>query len=481
MTSATMSEPKTTKGKKNEGKQVPSLPNQKDLLGAVEKTDDAVDFLQMNCMELKLEITWLTTSRQIEGVLASKMLNSVNATKRAVSLSKKLFSSSHPAVKAATAAKQAIISYRDSMTIPVAAIPASAMSSQKTNEKTGLMMKEPGARMILSNMIDEFTTQLDVLVGNLHAAVKMMDEQLESIKARDKQELQDLYNEDDYPESVSEFVQVRGPFFSEVKYTADFEKLAPKTCQRAMTQLRAKLAGTADLAAADFAKALMQVTETIANQLGKRVRLKPPSTHPDKHLRDAEVVGVRNHLTDEAIPDGMLLVEVRYEGKLRKKDPQHELPEWASEVSIPPAKVTETKGRGKDAKAGHSTTETLILSEEEYAALKPYETEEQKKVSVSTLENLQGKIDAFKNIGSMLGAHGAPIKKAVDELDELIRSGGRNNGEVLNEMRNSQTFRKSLHDSMLTVSTGLAEHIETFSVKVKRRSVRMTPKKTADA
>lgn len=400
----------------------------------LQKTEE-LDILQQSCMQVILEINWFTTSKQVGQVMAQRMLDTVHASRRAVSLTKKLFNPSHPAVKAANAAKAAIVKYRDSMTIPVAAVPSKNDVS---------LMKEPGTRLILTSMIDEFTEQMSVLTENLMIQIKKLDNQLESIKAADKAELMDLYNEEDYPKSVTELVSVRGPFFTEVKYTADFEKLAPKTCQRAMDQLRAKLAGTVELAAADFAKSLLLVSKTVANQLSNRTRLMPDDKHPLSRLRNGEVVTFYDHdLNPEEVPEHHVLIEVRYKDS--------DLP---------------------DAKSKTEWFGPMMLAD--YKTLKPFTTDERKKVHASSIENLFDKMESFRTIGQMLGSSGKPIADALAKLHGVLSSAG-NKNQVVEEVRNGNAFRSQLQSSLMSIveeitsNTSLIDPTKRMSRIVKKK------------
>lgn len=396
----------------------------------------AVAFLQKACMEVSIEVSWFATSKQIEGVLAARMLNSVNASKQAVTLSKRLFDSKHPAVKAANASKTAITAYRDSMTIPAAAVPPEGAADPKM-----FLMKEPGTRLILTEMIDEFTAKMDFLISNLMLAVSKLDENLTEIKHADSVRLGDLYNAEDYPESIAELISVRGPFYKEVSYTANFEKLAPEACKRAMNQLYQKLSGTIDLAASDVAQNLLTVVSQVANQLSNRTRIYPGAKHPTLgKYHDAEVTQYCNH---DSHPDELkqneVLLEVRYKpvGELRN------VTEW-----LP------------------------LMSEAEYQAMAPSSTTERKKVHETSVENLQSKLESFKAIGHMLGDAGKPIAEAVSSLSTLLAKGGKDSQSLLVEMRDSKTFRSQLGAEMSKVSQALSSHIGILAVgKPKRRAI----------
>lgn len=403
----------------------------------------AVDFLRKSCMEVTIEISWLSTSKQIEKVMAARMLNAVDASAKSVSLSKRLFDSKHPAVKAANAAKSAIIAYRDSMTVPVAAVPPEGATDPKA-----FLMKEPGSRLILTELVDEFTEKMAFLVSNLKQAVSNMNDQLTSIKESDKANLKDLYNEEDYPESITELISVRGPSFRTIDYTLDFERLAPKTCARAVQQLQNRLSGTVDLAAADFSQALLTVTSQVANQLSNRVRLMPPRGHALQKYRDAEVTEYRDHSTHpDEIEEGLVTLEVRYMPTGTTKN----ITEWLEPMPL-------------------ATYEDIKM-----------ETNERKMVYATSIDNLQSKLNGFTKISCMLGEPGKPIAAAVESLNLLLKEGGNNSEALLKEMRDSGSFRKRLNTEMQKINDALSSHITgLIPMKPKRRAIGKIKAKSDD-
>ena len=59
--------------------------------------DQAEDVIQAQFMEVVVRVNWLTTQKQIEEKMAAKMRGVVSASKKGLSLAKRLFDAGHPA------------------------------------------------------------------------------------------------------------------------------------------------------------------------------------------------------------------------------------------------------------------------------------------------------------------------------------------------------------------------------------------------
>lgn len=408
---------------------------------AVQETKVTIDYLKAHCMEVSLEVNWFTTSKAVDRSTAIDMLEGYEADADSVGMSKRLFSSKHPLVKSANEAKRALVAYRDSMTAVVPKSPPLGMDDEAARK---LLEKEPGVRLIETEKIDEFEEHVAVLVSNLQAAIKALNAGLSQVLAFDKAKLGKLYKDSDYPEKVE--AQVRGPKYGEIKYSLDFEKIAPKAFARMAKDLEYRLKGGIELTVADFADALISLAKQMANQLGSRIRLKVPKTNPAMgYLRDAEVVEYVTHAEDPEVPVGSVAVNLRY---------------------TPP-------GKKKNEMVWHEFTVA------EYDALCPYESDEKKKLYESSLQNLRDQCDSIKNVMAMLGNIGTPVIAAADKVEDLLASVGGSNKEVLEELRNSNMARKAtlraFNDLASTLTTQVSS-IEVFSER--RRSISKLKRKS---
>ncbi len=389
-----------------------------------------VDYLKVHCMEVHLEVNWYSTSKTLDSATAKAMLSDYNASVDSVGMSKRLFGSGHPLVKAANKAKTALLAYRDSMTTAVAKVPPLNMSEE---DAAKFLQKEPGTRLIETTSIEDFDQQVQILVGNLKASVKALNDGLDSVKEFDKKRLGTLFKDSDYPNEVT--AEVRGPYYKEVNYSADFESVAPNACKRMKDALFHRLAGGVDATIGDFARSLVDLAKQIANQLGNRTRLLVPKGHALSHLREAEVIEYLTPDNDPEVPAGKIMVNVRYTPNGKKKN----------------------------------ETEWLELTPEEYQALKPYETNERKKLYESSLDNLKQQCVSVKNVAAMLGEQGTPIVTAASKLEDLLASVGTNNKEVLEELRSSEFVRKQTTKALSELTSALTSQFSVKEVFTERR------------
>ncbi len=420
---------KKKKPPKNTGQQE-MFKKQEEADAAKDRQVALVDYLKVHCMEVHLEVNWYSTSKTLDAATAKQILAGYDASVDAVGMNKRLFGSGHPLVKSANKAKTALLAYRDSMTTAVAKVPPLNMSEEDASK---FLQKEPGTRLIETGSIDTFDQQVQVLVGNLKAAVKALNDGLEDVKAFDKTRLGTLFKDSDYPTEVT--AEVRGPFYKEVGYSADFEKVAPGACKRMKDALFHRLSGGVDATIGDFARSLVDLAKQIANQLGNRTRLLVPKSHELAYLREAEVIEYLTTENDPEVPAGKIMVNLRYTPKGKKK----------------------------------SETSWFEFTPEEYEALKPYETNERKKLYDSSLENLKQQCASVKNVTSMLGEQGTPIVEAASKLEDLLASIGTSNESVLEELRSSAFVRKQTTKALGDLANLLTTQFSSKEIFTERR------------
>ena len=407
---------------------------EKSALRVAEETIDVLDFLKGQCMEVSLEVGWFPVSKKINQSTLRAMVQAYEEKQQAqtgaevttsqhscenIGAQKRLFSSKHPLVKAANAAKRELLAYRDSMTIPVAKVMPSDID---TANAWHFLCKDPGRRLIRKEALDEFDSRCQFLIGNLKAAVQELSDNMDQVKAFDSERIPaHLFDERDYPDAVT--VDVRGPFPQEVNYTVDFEKLAPGMCNRVQKMLEQRLSGTVDLAVGDLAKGLVEFSETLAEQLSSRTRLYPPRTNVNyEELYEAEVVGTETHAdSPDEVEEGYVRALVR-------------------------RKVAKA---AKGAKSVRNDPVWLMFTKEGYEALRPQTTSENKAVHDSSLTNLEQQCKSIHNVAQMLGTYGTPLATAVSKLEDMMHNISNNPSERANELRKSNVSRKMARASLL--------------------------------
>ena len=393
-----------------------------------------VDFLQLNCMEVGLEVGWFSTSKKLDDDTVQEMLKDYDATVDSVGMTKHLFSSKHPAIKTANAAKTALTRAFYAQTIPAAAVPP-AMVTVKEARK--FLAKAPGTRYIQKERLDPFMEQIMALIASLKSAVTAVNEQLQDIIAFDKGRLGKLYRQGDHPKTVA--AEVRWTV-NPIQYPVDFEQLAPKTCAFMKKQFFDRMGATIDVAAVSIADNLAITAKQIAAQLGNRTRLLVPLGHELQKLRGAEVV---QKLTHEDSPDEIAEGQVLFSARYKPASKDRNIIEWFGP-----------------------------MTEAAFDSLKPYSTDEKKKVAESSLRNLREQCTAFRQVGEMLGAKGQKIAAAVTSLEDMLAAGGGNDEAVVKEMRDSAYYRKQLAPGLLAVAEGLETVVKQINPR-ERKIVRL--------
>lgn len=404
-----------------------------------DNSSNAANFLQENCKEVHVEVAWFRTTEKIDETNANRMLGTVGASKQAATLTKRLVSSKVPVIKELNAAKARIHAYVASMTIPIAALPA-----HEAERPMDFLTKSAGSRLIMVRDIEEFEKKLALLRDELKAAAIKAKAAITEVREASKALLADLYDEKTYVESLFDSIGVRGPFYTEVGFKADFAKLAPEACKRAMKQLTLRLQGTVELAAGDFCKELAEAMESIASQLTSRVRLHPLPGHPRRdELNGLEVVEQQRHAEDDEIPEGSVQICVRV--KLKSGEKKKSDLKW-----LP------------------------VMTEQEFQELRPKETGEKCKVFDSTVANLRNKLNAFDRIGEMMGQYAEPIAAQIRAIESLLIDGRGNpipDDKLAKDMRNSDAFRGQLQRALSSIAVQVRESSALSAGSTRKRKI----------
>lgn len=409
----------------------------------------AIEFLQEACYTVEFEVSWFATQRKASKAEVESMLN-VNdnsnedeADADMLSVSLRLLDSKDPHIKKMNEAKAALQSYRDSVTIPSAQLPLTAVaanvtSTEEAGEKvTRFLKKKPGERIIMAGDVEKFDDYVsNVLIPNLLSAVAEANKHLPEIKANAKEKLKKRFDEKLFPEAFK--VGVRGPVYGQVGVSAEFEKLCPTAAARLKEAAQQRYSDTIELAVADFATTFLNVVETAAEQLACKTQLNPSSDHELYKLKGGVLKDIRRNADSPQIPEGMVAITVEYlDGKV---------------------KMTEDFGP---------------MTEEELSSLRPYESKERGKVYESTFEKLLDDMSRFEQIKTMLGETGKPLQGIVDEVRGLLKNAGSNASSITDQVKRSNFFRTAASKTLAAVSDKIADVINTLPVpkKPRRRAV----------
>jgi len=403
----------------------------------------AAQFLKEECYSVTLEVSWFGVNRKATSAEKASMLKEDDdeADLDQLSVDLRLFAKDDPYIKAMNAAKTALTSYRDSVSMPSAKLPMTQVQEADEGEaeiggKKRLLRKKPGERIIMAGDVDKFDEYVtDVLVPNLLEAVQDANANIEKIKDNSKKKLKKRFSEDAFPDKF--IVGVSGPDYGQVGVSLDFEEACPSAAARMRESAEQRLVDTVELGVADFANTLMTIFETASEQMSHKTKLNPRPKHPLRKLKDGVVRGMKFHKDDHDIPEGSLVVEVEY------KDGQKKVTEW------------------------------FTMTEDEYAELNPYESQQAGKVYESTFERLLGELTRFEKIRDMLGDMGKPLDDIVQKARDLLMSAGSNAKQITNEVRQSKFFRTQGAASLAKWADEVENLVEDMPItkKARRRGI----------
>ena len=112
--------------------------------------------------------------------------------------------------------------------------------------------------------------------------------------------------------------------------------------------------------------------------------------------------------------------------------------------------------------------EDLLLTEVEYQALRPYETDEHRALMQSTFDNLMWLANKISSVKSMLGEteDAKSLTGLADEVSDMLGSLGGSAAEITKQLRNSNYTRTATKNTF----NDFLQRITTQEIEVKTRS-----------
>ena len=142
---------------------------------------DAARDMRQTMGAVKLSFSWLGTQRKLEDGQIRQAADTFGADKEAVTASKKLIDTKHPAYRAVTLIKSQAAAYWRSMTMPY---------------------PQEGVRLIRRDDIEQFETRMNQFREELTAAVENLRTHYDDLKAATRERLGALYNPADLPDTL---------------------------------------------------------------------------------------------------------------------------------------------------------------------------------------------------------------------------------------------------------------------------------------
>ena len=147
--------------------------------------------LRATMAAVRLSFTWLGVRKTLTPQQKAQAAETFDAEGQFLSAGKKLLDTKHAAYRAVTAVRGKIASYWRSLTLPY---------------------PEPGIRLIRQDAIEGFNGQMTVFQRELDKAVRELDRQYHELKSAAAERLGQLYDPDDYPESLQGLFAVTWDF-----------------------------------------------------------------------------------------------------------------------------------------------------------------------------------------------------------------------------------------------------------------------------
>lgn len=395
---------------------------------------DAIKHLQLHCQEVRVSSHRLPSSRKIPGHIKKKMADAVGADETAVGGSKRIFYHAHPAVYQLNRLLDQADSWRDSFTI----VKAGSLDAEQA-EKGNLIAS--GVRLIRNVDIEEFDKGVLRLKEQIAEAAELVQHCLTnkrkfdgkewpSIIDCDRERLNELFNQDDYPKDVTKIVGIDPPVYHEYHLSVNWP---PAVYERAKTQLYDSLNGTMETATTYLTSKLTETFTALADKLISRVRIHPKANSPYAPYEDCEVIDFHRQ------PNGQVVVTIRHY----------------------PNATKDKKG------SGVPLTLEPMAEEAYHTNLRPQSTDEKKKLGDSVVEGLLKQLNDFKKLKEMLGEHGTKIDLSLEKIRDILAKAGKDASEMTKEIKSGNFLRAQLGDTLNQVTSEL-EAVATEVKKARR-------------
>ncbi len=195
---------------------------------------------------VRISISWLGVRKSLSREQQSQAAHAFGAEGDYVSAAKKLLDTSHPTFKAVTAVRHRIVSLFKGMSLPY---------------------PEPGVRLIRQDDIATFDVQMTTLKADLADAVGRLDEQYAELRDDARQQLGDLYNSADYPDTLNNLFDVTWDFpsFQPPDYLRQLSpELYEQECQRVQARFDEAVRLAEEAFTGELAKLVSHLSERLA-------------------------------------------------------------------------------------------------------------------------------------------------------------------------------------------------------------------------
>lgn len=390
---------------------------------------------------VKFQIGWLPGAlgftEQAKAALAADLGIAKNVIRGSYAI---LGASRDPLIQEGAALKRLLTTIRNTYTIPEYTLVSSA--AQQDNLKAE---KVAGSYLIEAVRIDEFLQRFNEVREQYLAWGKRVadPENYERLKAADQVALGKDWEivSHKYPTAaqMADSITCDIPRIEPFDATFTLADVAPETSRMLREQAEARLNASVEGATAELVSEFKTMVEAVARNCGKRVRLLPPENHARADLRQAEVQQILRHAdAPEDIPADKLLVTVQ-----RCADRDGKLVQ-------------------------HGKSEEILLTEQEYRDMRPFETDEHRILAQSSFDNLMWLANKINDIRKMLGSsqEAQDLTELAADVCDVLGELGNSAAEITRNIKLSSYTRMKVKETF----SGFLDRITTQGLETRAQA-----------
>ncbi len=201
--------------------------------------------LRTTMMAMRLSFTWFGTRKTLSADQKDQAAESFGAEGSFLSAGKKLIDVKHPAFKAVSSVKNKAVRYFRDVSLPY---------------------PEAGIRLIRPARLDEVNRQMEAFRNDLGDAVYHLDRAYSHLKALARERLGTLYNEGDYPPSLSGLFGISWEFPS-IEAPSYLQQLNPEVYRQECERVQQRFSEAVQLAEQAFTEELAKLVSHLTERL----------------------------------------------------------------------------------------------------------------------------------------------------------------------------------------------------------------------
>lgn len=356
-------------------------------------TSEVTDFVNQ-CTKVTIDCSWLPNKRTVSKDTKKKLADLVGGARKRFSGTKTLFNPTLDCIQAYALARSQFEDVRHKWLINLGKY-----------GKASDVSTDGGAVYVLRvEDVEAFEREFEIARRNIYAARQRIINELPSIRENAERELGSEYDPSFYTEDTINNINIETPVYS--AFSVDV-RVPAHVQERQLQALHRQAAATIESGVSRMVDEFAQYFVTAMNQFRRRKTIHPPRGHKMFPWNGAEVV-------TEFLP---------------QHDPE----------SIPPGSIKIELRR----KSGESSnTERFVMTREEYAELRPQETEENRILRGDVIGDIRRRLEEFQRLQTVFGSAGVQLNEAFDQLRTVLGTLPDTEDEVKDRLRNSNAGRQ---------------------------------------